>query len=281
MKTYFRALTIAGSDSGGGAGIQADLKTFSALGCFGMSVITAITAQNTREVTGIFPVPPSFIGQQMDAVLADIGADAVKIGMLHSPEVIFTVARHLKKWHCAHVVLDPVMVAKSGDKLLQDDAVAALKKTLIPMADIITPNLPEASVLLGRTVAASSDMAGAVKDLADLGCPHVLLKGGHLADAGSSDLLFCADTGKLLELPGNRIRTSNSHGTGCTLSSAVCAGLARDLDIPDAVKAAKAYITGALTAGAEFSTGQGHGPVHHFFNLWPGPKITNSPGNDL
>jgi hydroxymethylpyrimidine/phosphomethylpyrimidine kinase len=280
MKTYFRALTIAGSDSGGGAGIQADLKTFSALGCFGMSVITALTAQNTREVAGIFPIPPLFIGQQMDAVLADIGTDAVKIGMLHSPEVIFTVARHLEKWQCPHVVLDPVMVAKSGDKLLREEAVEALKTTLIPMAAIITPNLPEASVLLGRKVADRSDMAGAAKDLADLGCPHVLLKGGHLSGAGSGDLLFSAGTGKLLELPGDRIQTANSHGTGCTLSSAVCAGLAKGLDIPGAVKAAKAYITGSLAAGAGFSLGQGHGPVHHFFNLWPGSQKTNLPGND-
>ncbi len=268
MKTYHRALTIAGSDSGGGAGIQADLKTFSALGCFGMSVITALTAQNTREVTGIFPVPPDFIGQQIDAVLSDIGTDAVKIGMLHSPEVIHTVARHLNKWNIPNLVLDPVMVAKSGDKLLQDDAVAALKQTLIPLADIITPNLPEASVLLGRTVSARADMEKAVRDLADLGCPHVLLKGGHLDDRGSHDRLFSADTGQSRELPGKRIPTPNSHGTGCTLSSAICAGLARGMDMPTAVENAKIYITGALTAGADFSIGHGHGPVHHFHALW-------------
>jgi hydroxymethylpyrimidine/phosphomethylpyrimidine kinase len=269
MKTYFRALTIAGSDSGGGAGIQADVKTFCALGCFGMSVITALTAQNTKKVTGIFPIPPDFIGQQMDAVLEDIGTDAVKIGMLHSPEVIFTVARHLKKWQCRNIVLDPVMVSKSGDKLLQDEAVDALKQSLIPMADIITPNLPEASVLLGRAVTAREDMADAVKDLSDLGCPNVLLKGGHLTDEGSGDLLFSAGTGQWIELPGIRIQTPNSHGTGCTLSSAVCAGLARGLDINAAVQNGKAYITGALAAGADFSIGRGHGPVHHFFNLWP------------
>jgi hydroxymethylpyrimidine/phosphomethylpyrimidine kinase len=280
MKKYYRALTIAGSDSGGGAGIQADLKTFCALKCYGMSVITALTAQNTKEVTGIFAVPPQFIGQQMDAVLADIGTDAVKIGMLHSPEVIVTVARHLEKWQCANIVLDPVMVAKSGDKLLRDDAVAALKQALIPMADIITPNLPEASVLLGKDITSRADMPDAARDLSSLGCPHVLLKGGHLDDTDSSDLLFSADTGQLLALPGDRVRTPNSHGTGCTLSSAVCAGLARGMDIPDAVKAAKIYITGALAAGADFSIGQGHGPVHHFFTLWPGTKNTNLSGND-
>lgn len=270
MKTYHRALTIAGSDSGGGAGIQADLKTFSALGCFGMSVITALTAQNTREVTGIFPVSPDFIGQQIDAVLSDIGTDAVKIGMLHSPEVIVTVARHLKKWGARNLVLDPVMVAKSGDKLLQDDAVTALKDTLIPMADIITPNLPEASVLLGRAVTAREDMDQAAKDLAGLGCPHVLLKGGHLTDDTSLDLLFSADTGQVRELPGKRVSTPNSHGTGCTLSSAVCAGLAKGMEMAEAVAHAKSYITGALAAGAAFAVGQGHGPVHHFHALWPG-----------
>jgi len=280
MKTYYRALTIAGSDSGGGAGIQADLKTFSALGCYGMSVITALTAQNTREVSGIFAVPPRFIGQQMDAVLGDIGTDAVKIGMLHSPEVIFTVARHLEKWQCRRIVLDPVMVAKSGDKLLQDDAVAALKQTLIPLADIITPNLPEASVLLERDITTRDDMPGAARDLADLGCPHVLLKGGHLDGAGSSDLLFSADTGQLLELPGERVQTPNAHGTGCTLSSAVCACLARGMAIPDAVKNAKTYITGALTAGAGYAIGRGHGPVHHFFILWPDAELTPPLGND-
>ena len=280
MKTYYRALTIAGSDSGGGAGIQADLKTFSALGCYGMSVITALTAQNTREVSGIFAVPPRFIGQQMDAVLGDIGTDAVKIGMLHSPEVIFTVARHLGKWQCRRIVLDPVMVAKSGDKLLQDDAVAALKQALIPLADIITPNLPEASVLLERDITTRDDMPGAARDLADLGCPHVLLKGGHLDGAGSSDLLFSADTGQLLELPGERVQTPNAHGTGCTLSSAVCAGLARGMAIPDAVKNAKTYITGALTAGAGYAIGRGHGPVHHFFTLWPDAGISPPLGND-
>jgi hydroxymethylpyrimidine/phosphomethylpyrimidine kinase len=181
---------------------------------------------------------------------------------------------------CSHIVLDPVMVAKSGDKLLQDDAAAALKQALIPMADIITPNLPEASVLLDRDITTRSEMPDAARDLADLGCPHVLLKGGHLDGTGSSDLLFSADTGQILELPGKRIHTPNSHGTGCTLSSAICAGLARGMDIPDAVKAAKAYIAGALAAGADYSIGQGHGPVHHFFNLWSCAGITPPPGTD-
>ncbi len=265
MKSYFKALTIAGSDSGGGAGIQADLKTFSALGCFGMSVITALTAQNTRVVTGIFPAPAEFIGQQIDAVMEDIGTDAVKIGMLHSPDVIETVADRLSQWQCPNIVLDPVMVSKSGDKLLLGDAVHALKKNLIPMASIITPNLPEASVLLERSITDIKDMPQAAKDIADLGCANVLLKGGHLNNESSSDILYQKDGERMTELPGIRINTPNSHGTGCTLSSAICAGLARGVELKTAVTNAKAYITEALKAGAEYSIGRGHGPVHHFY----------------
>ena len=269
MKSYFRALTIAGSDSGGGAGIQADLKTFSALGCFGMSAITALTAQNTRVVTGIFPVPPEFIGQQIDAVMEDIGTDAVKIGMLHSPQVIEVVAKKLVQWKCPNIVLDPVMISKSGDNLLRSDAVTALKTILIPRAFIITPNLPEASVLLGRDVETLEDMDQAAKDLADLGCANVLLKGGHLIHGDSCDLLYQRKTETLTKLPGMRIDTQNSHGTGCSLSSAVCANLARGVGLKTAVQNAKAYITGALKAGAGYTTGKGHGPVHHFYDLWP------------
>jgi len=268
MKSYFRALTIAGSDSGGGAGIQADLKTFSALGCYGMSVITALTAQNTQSVSGIFPVPPEFIGLQMDAVLSDIGANAVKIGMLHSPEVIAIVSEKLSQWDCSNIVLDPVMVSKSGDKLLRADAVAALKTILIPKSLIITPNLLEASILLDRKVETSEDMARAAMNLTDLGCANVLLKGGHLTGQDSTDLLYQRDTDTLTELPGIRIHTLNSHGTGCSLSSAICAHLARGLDLVAAVRGAKIWLTGALKAGATFTTGRGHGPVHHFYEMW-------------
>lgn len=268
MKTYYRALTIAGSDSGGGAGIQADLKTFSALGCFGMSAVTALTAQNTRVVTDIFPVPPEFIGRQIDAVMEDIGADAVKIGMLHSPEVIEMVAQKLEQWHCKNIVLDPVMVSKSGDNLLRKDAVDALRTILIPKATIITPNLPEAGVLLNRPVVSVSDMEDAVKRLADLGCANILLKGGHLDDTSSVDLFFRKETDTLTRYPCQRIDTPNSHGTGCTLSSAVCAGLARGFDIETSVKNAKLYITGALEAGSPYRTGRGHGPVQHFYQFW-------------
>lgn len=269
MKSYFRALTIAGSDSGGGAGIQADLKTFSALGCFGMSVITALTAQNTRVVAGIFPIPPEFIEEQIDAVMSDIGADAIKIGMLHSPNVIEVVAQKLAQWECTNIVLDPVMISKSGDQLLRKDAVQALKTILIPKAFIITPNLPEASVLLDREVETLEDMTAAARDLAGLGCDNVLLKGGHLAHGDNCDLLFQKDKDTLTKLPGTRIDTLNSHGTGCSLSSAVCAGLARGMGLEMAVQNAKVYITGALTAGAGYTTGKGHGPVHHFYDLWP------------
>ena len=268
MTSYYRALTIAGSDSGGGAGIQADLKTFSALGCFGMSAITALTAQNTRVVTGIFPAPPEFIGEQIDAVMEDIGTNAVKIGMLHSPEVIETVAAKLAQWDCPNVVLDPVMISKSGDKLLRDDAVNALKQTLLPLATVITPNLPEASVLLGREIETKDQMEGAARDLAKLGAKNVLLKGGHLTTDESCDLLYIQEDDRLVEFPGVRIPTENSHGTGCTLSSAICAHLARGIDLERAVTGAKAYITGALKAGAGYTTGKGHGPVHHFFDLW-------------
>jgi len=268
MKSYYRVLTIAGSDSGGGAGIQADLKTFSALGCFGMSAITALTAQNTVAVTGIHPAPPEFIALQIDTVVSDIGVDAVKIGMLHSPEVIRAVAASLKKYGCTNIVLDPVMIAKSGDKLLLDDAVEALKTLLIPMATVLTPNLPEASVLLGRQVTTREQMDAACRDLASLGCSTVLLKGGHLTDDVVTDLFYDARTGEMSELAGSRVDTPNSHGTGCTISSAIAAGLAKGLPLLDSIKGAKDYISGALEAGAKIKIGHGHGPVHHFHNLW-------------
>lgn len=268
MKRYNRVLTIAGSDSGGGAGIQADLKTFAALGCYGMSVITALTAQNTVTVTGIHPVPPDFIALQIDAVMTDIGVDAIKIGMLHSPEVIRAVVLSLQKYDCPALVLDPVMVTRSGDKLLEDDAVQALKEDLFPMATIITPNLAEAGVLLGRVVEDHAQMAEACADLAALGCDRVFLKGGALRDSSSVDLFYDRRSDEMLELVSPRVKTLNTHGTGCTTSSAIAAGLARGLELPAAVREAKAYINGALQGGAEVSVGAGHGPVHHFHNWW-------------
>ncbi len=271
MRNYAKALTIAGSDSGGGAGIQADLKTFSALGCYGMSVVTALTAQNTVQVLSIHEVPSSFVAEQIDAVLDDIGVDAVKIGMLQTAAVIQTVAERLRAHDVRRVVLDPVMVAKSGDKLLMDEAVAALREELIPIAEILTPNLPEASVLTGGRVASREEMERAGRSLLALGARSALIKGGHAEDAMSSDLLCTSGS------PGaatvrwyeqRRLRTVNTHGTGCTLSSAITAFRARGVDIPESVERAKEYITGAINAGAEYRLGKGHGPVHHFHNFW-------------
>ncbi len=266
--TYHRALTIAGSDSGGGAGIQADLKTFSALGCYGMTVITALTAQNTTGVSAIHPVPADFVAQQMAAVFDDIGADAVKIGMLFSAPLIEAVARGLEAHRAANIVLDPVMVAQSGDRLLQDDAVQALKARLLPMADVVTPNLPEAAVLLGREIRGLDDMRAAARDLAALGCRAVLLKGGHQEALRSTDVLYLAGNDRTLVLEGEVVETRNNHGTGCTLSSAVAAHLARGLDLEAAVRGAKDYITAAIRAGAGYRLGTGNGPVHHFFEFW-------------
>lgn len=270
MKTYRRVVSIAGSDSGGGAGIQADLKTFSALGCYGMSVVTAVTAQNTIAVTGIHPVPPEFVGLQLDAVLSDIGTDAVKIGMLHSSPIISIVADRLCRYACGAIVLDPVMLAKSGDSLLSEKAVDDLKSGLMPLAALVTPNLPEASVLLGREVTRRDQMADACRELVRLGCRSVYLKGGHLVDEGNVDMLFDGLSGKLLELTGEHLVTRNSHGTGCTLSSAIAAFLARGETLPQAAGMAKNYVSRALSRGADMAVGQGHGPLHHFHAWWPG-----------
>ena len=269
-KHYFRALTIAGSDSGGGAGIQADLKTFSALGCFGMSAITALTAQNTIAVTGIQEVAPSFVAKQIDAVIGDIGVDAVKIGMLSSPEIIETVADRLKAHGVARIVLDPVMVAKSGDKLLHDESVDALKTLLIPIATIITPNIPEAEVLTGYKLSTNEDLENAAKSLAELGSMAVLIKGGHFTSDDSDDCLYIQKKNEpeIHWLPGKRIDSPNTHGTGCTLSSAVAAYLAKGYDIVDSVVLAKKYISEAIAAGAAYQIGHGHGPVNHFYKLW-------------
>jgi hydroxymethylpyrimidine/phosphomethylpyrimidine kinase len=267
-RTYCRVLTIAGSDSGGGAGIQADLKTISAIGCYGMSVITALTAQNTKGVTGIHAVPPAFAAEQMSAVFTDIGADAVKIGMLYSAELIEVVAKQLQA-HGAHsIVLDPVMVAQSGDKLLQDDAIEAIKKHLMPLADVVTPNIPEAEVLLNRKLHSTEDMHQGAKALAEYGSRSILIKGGHLAEDDSSDLLYLAGEDRFVMLKGERVETRNNHGTGCTLSSAIASYIAKGHDTEAALKKAKFYIGHAIQAGAEYTIGQGHGPVHHFYKYW-------------
>jgi hydroxymethylpyrimidine/phosphomethylpyrimidine kinase len=261
-------LTIAGSDSGGGAGIQADLKTFSALGTYGCSVITALTAQNTRAVTAIHEVPADFVTAQIDAVLDDIAVAAVKIGMLATPEVIAAVAQGLERHEAGPIVLDPVMVAKSGDHLLRPEAVASLKARLLPLATVITPNLFEAGVLLGAEppadVPAMIDAAGRLRAL---GPQSVLLKGGHLDQAQSVDIFD--DGGEPITLAAPRIDSANTHGTGCTLSAALAALLGRGMAPHDAVRAAKRYITEAIRTADRLRVGAGHGPVHHFHRWWP------------
>ena len=259
------ALTIAGSDSGGGAGIQADLKTFSALGVYGASVITAVTAQNTRAVTAVHDLPPTMVAAQINAVLDDLAVGAVKIGMLSSPEIIEAVAAALAGYE-APIVLDPVMVAKSGDALLKDEAVDSLKTRLLPLATVLTPNLPEAARLLGVAEAAEGgeDQAAA---LMEMGPQAVLLKGGHGTGAVCTDLLVSRDAPPVrLEAP--RIETTNTHGTGCTLSSAIAAGLAGGLALGQAVDQAHAYLHAAIRAADGLGVGSGHGPVHHFHAAW-------------
>ena len=267
-REYHKVLTIAGSDSGGGAGIQADLKTFAAIGCYGMSVITALTAQNTRGVTAIHALPPSFAVEQMTAVFTDIGADAVKIGMLYSAELIEAVTATLNKYRARNIVLDPVMVAQSGDKLLQDDAIQAIKDYLMPVADVVTPNLPEAEVLLGQKIESLEDMQRAARALAQFGGRSILIKGGHLEESNSTDLLYLTEEDRFVTLEAERVDSRNNHGTGCTLSSAIAGHMARGDPIEDAVRKAKTYIQNAIRAGAEYKIGHGHGPVHHFFEFW-------------
>ncbi|MDR1381082.1 MAG: bifunctional hydroxymethylpyrimidine kinase/phosphomethylpyrimidine kinase [Tannerella sp.] len=267
-KHYRRALTIAGSDPSGGAGIQADLKTFSACGCFGASAIVAVVDENTVGVTGVHPVPAAFVAGQITSVLDDIGADAVKIGMLHSSELIRTVKETLSAYPVKNIVLDPVMVATSGDKLLQDEAVAALKNELVPLARVITPNLPEAEVLLGRRINGWHEFPHAARELSANRRVSVLLKAGHLNGEMLTDVFYNAETDEIIELSSKRIHTKNTHGTGCTLSSAIAAFLAHGMSLGDAVRHAKEYTESAIAAGAEYEIGRGHGPVHHFFRFW-------------
>lgn len=261
------ALTIAGSDSSGGAGIQADLKSFAALGVYGASAITALTAQNTTGVSGIHPVPASFVTAQIDAVFSDLNVGAVKIGMVAQAETIAAIADGLKRWAPRHVVLDPVMVATSGDRLLAAEAVDALKTLLVPLASLITPNLPEAAALLNEPVAESeADVARQGKQLLAMGCRAVLVKGGHGHGAESIDYLIDAERSIALAAP--RIATSNTHGTGCSLSSAIAAGLAKGEAMETSVRNAKAWITEAIAAADRFAVGHGHGPVHHFHKYY-------------
>ena len=259
---YPRVLSIAGSDSGGGAGIQADLKTFSALGCYGMTAITAITAQNTIGVSAIHGVPVEVLKAQIRAVLDDIGADAIKIGMLHSPEVVGVVAWALDTYRIEHVVLDPVMVATSGDPLIAKETVQVLVDELFPRASVVTPNLDEATLLLGRDIAGVDDLDRAATDLLALGARAVVLKGGHLPGDEVVDVLATQE-GTRQRLQSPRIASRNVHGTGCTLSSAIAAHLALGLALPQAVAEARRFILAAIAGGAEVQTGHGHGPLNH------------------
>ncbi len=265
MKKYKTVLSIAGSDSGGGAGIQADLKTFSSLGCYGSTVVTALTAQNTTGVQSVYEVPVAFVEKQIDAVLTDIGADAVKIGMLWSDELIESVAGIIKKYGLKNIVVDPVMSSQSGHSLVKDNIAAALMKHLLPLATVFTPNLPEAEKLLGYPVCKLRDMETAAQGFVDAGCDNVLIKGGHLDGGECVDVYLSSRSKELILFRGRRIDTVNNHGTGCTLSSAIAACLAKG-DTPEkAVAKSKKYITNALNAGADYSVGKGSGPVLHFF----------------
>jgi hydroxymethylpyrimidine/phosphomethylpyrimidine kinase len=261
------ALTIAGSDSSAGAGIQADLKTFAALGVYGASVITALTAQNTRGVTGIHQVPAEFVTAQIDAVFSDLAVDAVKIGMVAQLATIDAIAAGLERWSPSYVVLDPVMVATSGDRLLAPEAVEALRTKLMPRAALVTPNLPEAAALLDEPVAASeAEIERQGRRLLSLGCPAVLIKGGHGQGSESTDYLVAASG--VIALSAPRVATQNTHGTGCSLSSAIAAGLARGEDLETAVRNAKAWLSAAIAAADRFAVGHGHGPIHHFHRFY-------------
>ena len=257
-----RVLTIAGSDSGGGAGIQADLKTFCAFGVYGMSVITAATAQNTLRVNGVEPLSPDFVSLQFESILSDIGVDAVKTGMLFSADIIDRVAQKLKENKILHVVVDPVMVAKGGDRLLQASAVEMLKNYLIPQASLVTPNIPEAEVLAEMTIETNSHVMEAALKIHKLGCKAVLIKGGHLP-GDATDVLFDGD--HFWSFEEKRIDSRNTHGTGCTYSSAIAANLAKGHSLKEAVTISKAFITEAIRQA--FNLGKGHGPLNHFVRV--------------
>ena len=259
---YPRVLSIAGSDSGGGAGIQADLKTFSALGCYGMTAITAVTAQNTLGVTAIHGVPVDVLKAQICAVMDDIGVDALKIGMLHSPELVRVVAWAIDEYRIERVVLDPVMVATSGDRLIAEETIGVLVSELFHRVTLVTPNLDEAALLLGGSISSVDALDDAAARLLALGARAVLLKGGHLPGDEVVDVL--AMRGEALQrLQSSRIASNNVHGTGCTLSSAIAAGLALGLNLPQAVAEARRYVLQAISAGAQVHTGSGHGPLNH------------------
>ena len=258
-----KAMTIAGSDSGGGAGIQADLKTFAALGVYGTSALTAITAQNTLGVTAVQELSPEIVASQIDAIMADIGADAVKTGMLFSSRIIQVVAEKIREHGLTDLVVDPVMVAKGGDRLLQEEAVEALRGELLPLAKVVTPNLPEAEVLTQRKIQSQEDARMAAKEMVNMGAKSAVVKGGHM-EGPAIDVLY--DGREFRELSSPRIETTSTHGTGCTFASAMAAGLARGLPLEEAFALAKGYVTEAIRSA--FPMGGGHGPLNHFHRLW-------------
>lgn len=266
-KRYNTVLTIAGSDSGGGAGIQADIKAISAMGCYAASAITAITVQNTLGVQAVHPVPLDILRGQIDAVLSDIGADAVKIGMLHSSEVVILVAEMIEKYGITNVVLDPVMVSTSGHRLIEEDAVEDIKSRLLPLARVITPNVPEAEILAGCKIAGEDEFEAIARRLSDNGNVSVLMKAGHLSGDSLVDYLYNAEDDTITRLQSKRVQTKNTHGTGCTLSSAFAAALAKGEGLTVAATSAKRYIEQAIISGADYEIGGGHGPVNHFWNM--------------
>ena len=267
MKKYNRVLTIAGSDSGGGAGIQADIKAISAMGCYATSAITAITVQNTLGVQDVHPVPLDILEGQIDAVLSDIGADAIKIGMLHSAEVVNLVADMIGKYGIRNVVLDPVMVSTSGHRLIEENAVEVIMRRLMPLARVITPNIPEAEILAGCSISGEDVFDEIARKLSGNTGVSVLLKAGHLSGESLVDYFYNAEDGTMTKLPSKRVHTRNTHGTGCTLSSAFAAALAKGEDLTTAAVSAKKYIEQAIISGADYEIGGGHGPVNHFWSM--------------
>ena len=263
-RTRPSAMTIAGSDSGGGAGIQADLKAFAAFGVYGTSAITAITAQNTRGVTAVHEIPTDVIAAQIDAIVGDIGADAVKTGMLSSTAIVETVAEKVREHRLSRLVVDPVMVAKSGDRLLRTDAVEALRRKLLPLALVVTPNLPEAELLADRHARTDAEIRDLARAIHALGPRYVIVKGGHRDDAEAIDLLFDGD--QFAEFRAERVPTIHTHGTGCTFAASIAANLARGRDVTAAVRAAKTYLTAAIREA--YVVGHGRSPVHHFWHFW-------------
>lgn len=266
-KQYKRVLTIAGSDSGGGAGIQADIKTISACGCYASSAITAVTVQNTLGVEGVHPIPLDILRGQIEAVLSDIGTDAVKIGMLHSSAVVEVVADVLRKFGVGNIVLDPVMVSTSGHRLIEDSAIDTIRRELLPLARVITPNIPEAEILAGTKIDSNAQLPEVAHALAEATGCSVLMKAGHLEEEELVDYLYNAEEEHIVPLRSQRITTPNTHGTGCTLSSALASHLALGLSLDEAATAAKSYIEGAIRSGADYVIGHGHGPVDHFWKL--------------